>query len=64
MEEKWLVNRTEYPFEGYNFKGFRDYDEYLSSLYGDYMTLPPENERETHTNAKVDYGQYDKWFEE
>ena len=64
MEEKWLVNRTEYLFEGYNFKGFRDYDEYLSSLYGDYMTLPPENERETHTNAKVDYGQYDKWFEE
>ena len=68
MEEKWLGNRTEYPFEGYNFKGFRDYDEYLSSLYGDYMTLPPENERETHTNAKVDLSYQNpkatpKWFE-
>ena len=63
MEEKWLVNRTEYPFEGYNFKGSGIMMN-TSSLYGDYMTLPPENERETHTNAKVDYGQYDKWFEE
>ena len=64
MEEKWLSNRASYEFEGHDYWGFRDYDEYLSSLYGDYMTLPPESERETHTNAKIDYGQYAAWFEE
>ena len=36
---------TTLPFEGHNFKAIKGYDEYLRILYGDYMKLPPEEER-------------------
>lgn len=32
-------------FEGRNCTTFNPYEKYLSDLYGDYMQLPPENER-------------------
>lgn len=32
----------EYRFETMTVKGFKDYDTYLKCIYGDYMTLPPE----------------------
>ncbi len=32
-------------FEGYKVRAFEKYDLYLSKLYGDYMTLPPEDKR-------------------
>lgn len=32
-------------FEGYKLKAMKYYDEYLKSVYGDYMKLPPESER-------------------
>lgn len=35
----------ESDFENYKFYIPRNYDEYLRNLYGDYMKLPPENER-------------------
>lgn len=35
-------------FEGYTFKGFAGYDNYLTELYGDYMKLPPAEKRATH----------------
>ncbi|WP_042195551.1 LicD family protein [Paenibacillus camerounensis] len=38
----------EYNFEGRKFWGFADYDWYLKSIYDDYMTLPPENKRNSH----------------
>ena len=33
------------PFEGMEFKIIEHYDEFLTSQYGDYMQLPPEEER-------------------
>lgn len=36
---------TTAPFEGMEFKIIENYDEFLSSQYGDYMQLPPEEER-------------------
>ena len=35
-------------FEGYIFKAFADYDEYLKKLYGDYMKLPPKEKQVSH----------------
>ena len=35
-------------FEGKTFLGPADPDRYLSSIYGDYMKLPPEDKRRTH----------------
>ena len=39
---------VEYTFEGKRYYGFGDFDCYLSSIYGDYMTLPPVNKRVSH----------------
>lgn len=43
-----FTSYTELPFEGYRFKAIEAYDTYLSSIYGDYMTLPPEEKRVSH----------------
>lgn len=41
-----VINNTEQiEFEGRIVSGLKDYDYFLSRLYGDYMKLPPENQR-------------------
>ena len=35
-------------FEGYPFNIIEDYDKFLTQLYGDYMQLPPEDQRPVH----------------
>lgn len=37
-----------YQFEEHSFYGVNNYDDYLTSLYGDYMELPPMNKRVSH----------------
>lgn len=39
---------THVDFEGHMFPAISCWDSYLSGIYGDYMTLPPENQRHTH----------------
>lgn len=34
------------PFEGRSFKAMKGYDRVLRNIYGDYMQLPPENQRQ------------------
>lgn len=47
-----------YTFEGEVFPGVRDYDRFLSCMYGDYMTLPPEEKRENrHQIVEIDFGE-------
>lgn len=36
------------PFEDKQYKAMAAYDEYLTTTYGDYMTLPPEDQRVHH----------------
>ncbi|MED1791101.1 LicD family protein [Brevibacillus nitrificans] len=45
---RFYESRVKVEFEGYTFWGFRDYDEYLRLVYGDYMQLPPHSERIPH----------------
>lgn len=37
-----------YPFEDMELRGMAKADEYLTYTYGDYMQLPPEEQRKTH----------------
>lgn len=41
------------PFEGEQFKCIKNYDFYLSKIYGNYMDLPPEEKRNTHHSFKA-----------
>ena len=43
-----MMQTQVYEFEGKYYTGFENYDLYLSRLYGNYMSLPPEEKRKTH----------------
>lgn len=45
---RWYEESMDFVFEGKTFPGIREYDEYLRFKFGDYMTLPPVNERKGH----------------
>ena len=48
---------ADYTFEDAAFCGVKDFDGYLGALYGDYMQLPPEDQRENrHQIVQVDFG--------
>lgn len=46
--QSWFVPMIKYPFENTEFYGISDYDKYLTLIYNDYMTLPPEEKRRIH----------------
>ena len=49
---------TEYvllPFESGEFYAVKQYDKYLSSIYGDYMKVPPEEKLVSHHTFKAYY---------
>ena len=48
MKKKDFENKIDVVFENEKFKAFACYDYYLTNLYGNYMKLPPEKEREHH----------------
>ena len=53
-DKKAFESFTNLEFEGHVFKAFSGYDTYLRAQYGDYMQLPPEEDR----IAKHDYIAY------
>lgn len=56
-QRAWCEELGEYSFEGELFPGPRDYDSFLSAIYGDYMTLPPEDQREDrHQILRLRFG--------
>ena len=44
----FFLDTISVPFEDTHINVVREYDKYLTTLYGDYMTPPPENKREGH----------------
>lgn len=54
MDKNLFDNPVYVEFENHLLPIPKKYDEYLSKCYGDYMKLPPENERNGHGNIIVD----------
>lgn len=48
MPKSWFLERDEYTFEGHRFYGPKDYNAFLIYMYGNYMTLPPKEQRTPH----------------
>lgn len=42
-----------WEFEGLQIRGPKEWDAYLTHMYGDYMTLPPESERKVHYKKQI-----------
>ena len=45
FERSWFDEYVSLPFNGLNVRVPKGYDEYLTCRYGDYMKLPPEDQR-------------------
>ena len=45
---EWFEQTTDVVFEGSSFKAPFYYHEFLTSLYGDYLIMPPPEKRKTH----------------
>lgn len=48
VPKSWYGKGKYYQFEDIRLRGFSDADAYLTYTYGDYMQLPPEEQRKTH----------------
>lgn len=48
LPRKCFDEMAELEFEGRKFYGFQDFHCYLSTYYGDYMTLPPKEKQVSH----------------
>ena len=57
MPKEWFKRTKNFIFEGKQLVGLENYDEYLRFSYGDYMTLPPIDERAQHAPVSdYDFG--------
>jgi len=49
MPKEWFTDLAEYSFETVKLFGTKEYDIILKYIYGDYMKLPDEKDREPHS---------------
>lgn len=57
-KREYFDELTELPFETVQFPVPKKYHEYLTSFYGDYMKIPPEEERPQHSPYEPYFGEY------
>ena len=50
---EWYAEGTILEFEGLQVMAPKEYDKWLTQVYGDYMQLPPEEKRVTHHDTVV-----------
>ena len=53
-KEYYYGDGAMYTFRGEQFNAPANYDAYLTKIYGDYMKLPPEDQRNKHCTEVVD----------
>lgn len=58
LKREWISNLKLMKFEDTEFPGSVLYDSYLTYFYGDYMTPPPEEKRNSHEFTEADFGPY------
>ncbi|WP_254907589.1 LicD family protein [Candidatus Enterococcus lemimoniae] len=51
----WFSDFIEIEFEGYRFQTIKNFDDFLSLCYGDYMKLPPIDEQQSNHLYKAYY---------
>lgn len=54
IKEKDIFPTQDIQFEGHTLRAPANPDQYLKTLFGDYMQIPPENKRATH-KAKITF---------
>lgn len=57
--KKELFPLTIATFEGKEYFVFKNYDEFLRSVYGDYLKMPPKEKRVNHSAMKINFGDED-----
>lgn len=50
---RWYEESMNIAFENYIFQGIKKYPQYLKFKFGNYMELPPENERKVHPVSRI-----------
>lgn len=59
FKEEWIKDVIDKDFEGITFSIPKHYKKWLRSVYGDYMKLPPKDQRENrHMIVEIDFGKY------
>ncbi|MCH5148198.1 MAG: LicD family protein [Clostridiales bacterium] len=58
-----MCNTKEAAFENYSFPIPEDCDYYLTVRYGDYMTIPPVEQRRHHAVMELDFGEEKEEYE-
>ena len=59
----WAEDLVSVPFDGEELPAFREADSVLRKIYGDYMQLPPEDQRGGHEFERIDFGPYEAGVE-
>ena len=62
FNKEWF-EKIDIPFENKKYCAPKEYDSILTRLYGDYMTLPPVNERYGHGKGDILLS-FDKEYDE
>ena len=61
---KWYEKSRLIMFEQHVFDGIKEYDEYLSFKFGEYMKLPPEEQRKVHPVSRLRLVKNNEWLRE